>query len=131
VLPSTLVNFYVYQTAISGSLPQITVHGTNALDYETQSSAFSDSNVTVFRKAMTVFNVGGQTVTFSTANIDKLLKALADWYQVNAPTANCTFTLSGANMGIPTGGASNTDIARLVGYYTAAAKTATVIVRTS
>jgi hypothetical protein len=80
---------------------------------------------------MTVFNVGNQNVAFSTANVDKLLKALADWYQNNAPTANCTFTLSGANMGIPTGGASNADITRLVGYYTAAGKSATVLVRTS
>jgi len=87
--------------------------------------------VTVFRKAMSVFNVGSQNVTFPTANIDKLLKALADWYQVNAPTANCTFTLSGSNMGIPTGGSSNDDIVRLVGYYTAAGKSCTILVRTS
>jgi len=91
----------------------------------------SDSNTTVFRKAMTAFNVGSQNVIFPTANIDKLLKAAADWYQTNAPTANCTFTLSGANMGIPTGGASNADLVRLVGYYTTASKTATVLIRTS
>ena len=131
VLPSTLKNFYVYYTGLSGSLPQITEHATNAIKYWASSAYMSDSNVTVFRKAMTNFDVSSQNVTFSTANIDKLLKAAADWYQVNAPTANCTFNLSGANMGIPTGGVGNVDLVRLAGYYTAAGVTATIIVRTS
>ena len=55
----------------------------------------------------------------------------ANYYQNNAPTTNCEFNLSGSTMGIPTGGASNVDIARLVGYYSAAGFTATVIIRTS
>ena len=80
---------------------------------------------------MAVFDISNQNVAFSTANIDKLLKAAADWYQVNAPTANCTYNLSGANMGIPTGGASNVDIVRLSGYYSAAGFAATIICRTS
>jgi len=131
IVPANTTIFYIYTSSVSGALPQIAAHVTNAMAYNASGCSFSDSNVTVFRKGMTVFNVGNQNVLFPTANIDKLLKALADWYEVNAPTANCTFTLSGANMGIPTGGASNADIARLIGYYTAAAKTATVIVRTS
>ena len=131
VLPSTLANFYVYSTQLSGSLPQITEHATNAINYRASSAYMSDSNVTVFRKAMINFDASNQNVTFSTANIDKLLKAAADWYQVNAPTANCTFNLSGANMGIPTGGVGNVDLVRLAGYYTAAGVTATIIVRTS
>ena len=80
---------------------------------------------------MTVFNIATQKVAFSTANIDILLKNIADWYEVNAPTANCTFTMNGANMGIPTDGASNADILRTIGYYTAASKIATFVVRTS
>lgn len=130
-LSSNILTFNASFTSISGSLPNITAHATNDVNYQIRACNISDSNVTVFRKAMTVFNVGNQNVPFPTANIDKLLKALADWYQVNAPTANCTFTLSGANMGIPTGGASNVDLTRLVGYYTAAGKTATVLIRTS
>jgi len=131
VLPSAMIVLNIQSTSLTGSLPQITSHATNDIIYQAQSCSFSDSNVTVFRKAMSVFNVGSQNVTFPTANIDKLLKALADWYQVNAPTANCTFTLSGSNMGIPTGGSSNDDIVRLVGYYTAAGKSCTILVRTS
>ncbi len=131
ILPSTLGKFNVSSTQLSGSLPQITAHATNAIDYRVFSAYMSDSNVTVFRKAMTKFDASNQNVTFSTANIDKLLKAAADWYQLNPPTANCTFDVSGAKMGIPTGGASNVDIVRLIGYYTAAGFTATIIVRTS
>ena len=128
VLPSTLAAFYIYSTGLTGSLPQITTHATNALIYQAQSSSISDSVVTVFRKAMTVFNISNQNVAFSTVNIDKVLKALADWYQVNAPTANCTFTMNGVNMGIPTGGANNVDLLRLAQYYANASKTATIII---
>ena len=131
VLHPALTTFYVYSTRLSGSLPQITEHATSVINYRASSAYMSDSNVTVFRKAMTTFDASNQNVTFSTANIDKLLKAAADWYQVNAPTANCTFNLSGAKMGIPTDGVSNVDIVRLIGYYTAAGFTATVTVRTS
>ncbi len=131
VLPPSFVRFYVYSTQLSGSLPQITAHATNTINYRASSAYMSDSNVTAFRKAMTNFDVSNQNVTFSTANIDKLLKAAADWYQNNAPTANCTFNLSGAKMGIPTGGTTNVDIVRLIGYYSAAGFAATVLVRTS
>lgn len=131
VIGANTIAYYIDHTNLSGSLPQITPHATNGIDYQLQNCKFSDSNLTTFRKAMTGLNISGQTVTFPTSNIDKLLKALADWYQNNAPTANCTFTMDGANMGIPTGGASNVDIVRLQGYYTTATKVATVVVRTS
>jgi len=131
IVQAVTSNFWIYGNFnLSGFIPKITDSSFD-LNYNVQLCSFSDSNVTVFRKGMNTFNVSNQNVVFSTANIDKLLKAAADWYQVNAPTANCTYNLSGTYMGIPTGGASNTDIARLIGYYTAASKTATVIVRTS
>lgn len=130
-IPSTCSLSWAGATNISSVLPTITNHVSNGLSYQFQNCNFSSSNFTEFRLGMTAFNIGSQKVTFSTSEIDKLLKTLADWYQVNAPTANCTFTMNGANMGIPTGGASNVDLVRLVGYYTAAGRTATVIVRTS
>jgi hypothetical protein len=126
-----LIVFQIYSTGLTGSNPNITPHATNGLEYRANSCSISGNNTTTFRKAMTIFNISSQNVVYSTAEIDELLKAAADWYQVNAPTANCTYTMNGANMGIPTGGASNTDLVRLVGYYTSAGKTATVVVRTS
>ncbi|MCE5214709.1 MAG: hypothetical protein LLF83_08340 [Methanobacterium sp.] len=128
VLPASLTAFYIHSTDLTGSLPQITAHATNGLSYQAQTASLSDSKATVFRKGMTVFNISNQKVPFLTDKIDKVLKALADWYQNNAPTANCTYNLSGTNMGIPTGGASNVDIVRLSGYFTTAGFTAIIII---
>jgi len=130
IIPAGITTFNVASTGVSGSLPQITASA-SALSYSANAASLSDSNASVFRKNMTVFNVSSQKVAFSTTNVNKVLKALADFYQLNAPTANCTINISGANMGIPTGGASNADLTRLVGYYTAVSKSCTVLVRTS
>jgi hypothetical protein len=80
-------------------------------------------------KAATTCNASSNV--FNTAAVDAFFFNTANYFETTAPTANCTYTMNGATMGIPTGGASNADITRLVGYYTAAGKTATVIVRTS
>ena len=131
ILPSSLSTFQCNSTQLTGSIPNIGFNETTGMAFQLQTASISDSNTTVFRKAMSVLNISNQNVVFPTANINKLLKALADWYQVNAPTANCTINMSGANMGIPTGGSSNVDLTRLVGYYTAVSKSCTVLVRTS
>ncbi len=126
---SGLVNlsvFYLYNNSFTGKLPNA-----RAVIYISYTNKFSDSNQTAFKVNMTEMNISNQGVAFSTANINKLLKAIADWYETNAPTANCTFSMNGANMGIPTGGAANVDIVRTVGYYAAAGKTATFVIRTS
>ena len=117
---------YVYSSKFTGRLPNI-----QSTYYYALNNYITSSELTVFKPEMTEFLVNGQNYIFPTSEIDKLLKSLADYYETNAPTQNCTFNLSGANMGIPTGGASNVDLVRLVGYYTAATKTATIIVRTS
>ena len=80
-------------------------------------------------KALTICDV--RFNPFTTASVNAFFKNTADYFQTTAPTANNTYNLSGASMGIPTGGNSNADIVRLIGYYTAAGRTATVIVRTS
>lgn len=128
--PSSISVIAFYNTDLTGAFPVIQ-SGNTTLLVRVYNSSLSDSLCTIFRPSMSEFDLSNQKIAFPTANIDKLLKSFADWYEVNAPTANCTFNLSGANMGIPTDGAANADITRLVGYYTAASKTATVIVRTS
>ena len=80
---------------------------------------------------MTNFDICDQKVVIPTIEVDKFFKAAADWYQLNPPTDNCTYNLSGAKMGIPTDGMANVDIVRLIGYYSAAGFAATVLVRTS
>lgn len=130
VFPSSLISLFIYGCSFTGSAPKIS-EGTGGLIYRAYSNSFSSTNTTIFRKGLSEYDIKNQNVVFPTTEIDKFFKAAADWYQVNAPTANCTFNLSGANMGIPTGGVNNVDIVRLIGYYSAAGFAATVLVRTN
>ena len=131
ILPSSLNLIYLFGSEFTGCLPKIGGGSIGAMIYACQTSKFSCSNFTTFKTGMTVFDIKDQKVPFVTVEIDKLLKTLADWYQVNTPTADCTFNMRGANMGIPSLGASNVDLVRLTGYYTTAGFTATVVIRTS
>lgn len=128
--PTSMTTLYIYSNMFTGATLDITANGL-ALIYRASSNYLTSSGTTTFRKAMSELDIKNQNAVFPTTEIDKFFKAAADWYQVNAPTVNCTYNLSGTNMGIPTGGASNVDIVRLSGYYTSAGKTATIIVRTS
>lgn len=125
VIPSTMTVLFLYSNGFTGKIPNLSI-GAGGMDFRMYSNSLTGTNTTVFRAGMTVFNVKTQNVAFPTAETDKLYKAAADYYQVTAPTANCTYDTSGANMGQPTGGALNADIVRLKGYYTAAGFAATV-----
>jgi hypothetical protein len=130
LIPQSITNYSLYGNNITGKANNISTSA-SAIRYRMYSNALNGSNISVFRVGMTELNIKDQSVIFPTSEIDKLLKAAADWYQLNPPTDNCTYNLSGANMGIPTDGVSNVDIVRLIGYYTAAGFAATVLVRTS
>lgn len=114
-----------------GKLPKITANDSAPLAYYAYENHFSDADLKVFRRAMTVFDIKDQKQLFPTSNIDKLLKNLADFYEKNTPTASCTINMSGSNMGIPTNGAANLDLNRLVEYYTAAGRTCNVLISSS
>jgi hypothetical protein len=68
---------------------------------------------------------------FSTDAVDAQLKSINDYFTTTTPIKNLRLSLSGTNMGIPTGGSSNTDLLGIISKYTAAGYTATIIVRTS
>jgi hypothetical protein len=130
VLPAGLISLYLNENQFTGSPPNITPHATNGLIYKAYSNGFtSASNVTTFRKAMTDFRLDGNALP--TAKVDELLHNMVIYYTANAPTVDCIINLSGATMGIPTGGASNTDLVALQGIWTTAGKTLTITVRTS
>lgn len=131
LVPDKTTILRLYSTRVSGKLPNIITTTSTALEYRIDGCYMTGTNIVVFRTGMSVFNISNQNTVFPTEEIDKVLKNLADWYQINTPISNCTFTMSGTNMGIPTGGITNTDIVRLTGYYTAAGKSATILVRTS
>jgi hypothetical protein len=129
-LNNSFTSFNIFANKFSGSPPKISSHITNGLIYAVYSCEFnSASNLTEFRKAMTEFRLDGNAL--QTAKVDELLHNLNLYYTANAPTADCTINLSGATMGIPTGGASNSDIIALQNIWTAAGKTLTITVRTS
>jgi hypothetical protein len=137
-LSSGLTVLHLSANSFTGAPPNITLHATNGLIYRAYSpNGFTTaSNVTTFRKAMTEFRLDGNALP--TDKVDELLHNMALWYgleiegvKVNAPTADCVINLSGATMGIPTGGASNTDLVALQNIWTAAGKLLTITVRTS
>jgi hypothetical protein len=66
----------------------------------------------------------------STVKLNAWLSWLKTFWDSNTPTQNCIYTLTGANMGYPTGGNSNADIVAIKAKYTAAGKTATFNINT-
>ena len=80
-------------------------------------------------KRCTNFRGDGNAVV--TAKLDAWFAYLNTYFGTNTPVQNCTFNVSGAAMGIPTDGASNTDIVGIKDKFTAAGFTATITIRTS
>ena len=68
--------------------------------------------------------------TISTLKIDSFLSTGNTFFASNTPTANATYDISGTGMGVPTGGASNTDLVAIVAAHTAVSKTCTFTINT-
>jgi peptidoglycan/xylan/chitin deacetylase (PgdA/CDA1 family) len=117
--------------ALSGSMPNIAFRNSAALHYSMNGNYFTGANIDTFRPAMTRFEINDQRAAFPTVTLDSLLEDIADYFQTNAPSADCVFDFRGINMGIPTGGATNVDKVRIEGYYTDEGKTAWVYVNES
>lgn len=66
-----------------------------------------------------------------TSAVDAQLAVINNYFAITTPIKNLTINLSGASMGIPTGGANNVDLLGIVAKHTAVGFTATIIVRTS
>ena len=118
----------LFNNYFTGKLPNLSGIYTGSLSYQAYGNKLSGTNLTYFKAGMTVFDIKDQKEIFSTGELAVLLKAIADFYEITAPTADCTFTMTGTNMGIPVDGQLNADIVRTKGYYTAAGKTATFVI---
>ncbi len=128
-LSAGLNQLLINNNVFTGGLPNISQDATIGLVYNAYINGFtSASSLTTFKKAMSVFRIDLNSLP--TAKVDELLHNLNVYYTANAPTVNCTINLSGAAMGIPTGGASNTDLVALQAIWTAAGKTLTITIRT-
>jgi hypothetical protein len=126
-IPLNSIYFRVGSTGLSGLLPEIR-GSSSPLNYQAPYCHFTGSKMVIFRTGMTLLNISNQNTVFPTAEIDKLLKSAADWFEDNAPTADCSYLMNGINNGVPTGGTSNVDLLRLMQYYSNAGKTATIAI---
>lgn len=68
---------------------------------------------------------------FTTSAVDSQLSVINTYFSSVTPIKNLGVNLSGTTMGIPTGGANNTDLLGIVTKHVAAGFTATITVRTS
>lgn len=128
VMPVIMTIFNISTTNIYGVAPQISVNATEAMIYRAYLTYITGINTSNFRKAMTEYNIHDVYSTIYSSDVDQFFKDAADFYEINAPTANCLFNLKGTNIGIPTDGALNADIVRLKQYYVNAGKLATVTI---
>ncbi len=82
-----------------------------------------------YNKNLAQYNMAN--CSFSTTEVDATLAMINAYFASNTPIKNVIINLSGASMGIPTGGANNTDLLGIIAKHTAAGYTATITVRTS
>lgn len=79
-------------------------------------------SITALSKALTLITMS--KMTLATARVDELLLSMDTYYVgANLMTANATITLNGTGVGVPTGGASNTNIVSLLSKATSKGNT--------
>lgn len=120
--------FNISSNYFTGKLPNLSVSYSTGVDYNVSDNYLTGTSLTILKKGLITFTLANQNDWFPTSEVDELLKAIADYYQVNAPTANGSFILTGDLVGVPTDGIANEDKVRIEGYYTAAGKNATITV---
>lgn len=87
-------------------------------------------SITALSKALSILKIA--TVTLSTARVDELLSSMDTFYAgANLMTANAAITLNGTGVGVPTGGASNTNILSLTAKATGQDKMWTFLINTT
>lgn len=120
-----LVELRLENNDLSGNIPYMP-NGSTSLSYKITNNDYTSSSLTSFHVGIILFDLSYNN--FSTASLDDLLSSLNTWYSSNAPTQNCTMNFSGTGMGIPTDGASNSDIIALEGIWTSQSKVLTIII---
>lgn len=116
-----------YSPNVYGSLQNIIFSDT--LTYFVISSIGITEGSSSWNKYLATFSL--LNCSLNTAALDAQLAVINNYFASVIPIKNLTVNLSGATMGIPTGGASNTDLLGIVAKHTAAGFTATITVRTS
>lgn len=123
---TNIANYIISGNQLAGSTP--TLPGNKNTNMLMDGNQFSVNGLDSFAKAMTALNVGNNQIT--TAELDELLAALDAYYAgANAMSANCTITMTGTNMAVPTGGQNNTNRLSLLSKATTAAVTWSILVK--
>lgn len=135
ILPTNLVTLRFYYNKLTGDLSTFEINA--KLTKLNLASAGASSNQITAPPRGNLLGLDSSdgiympTNACNTAALDAWLAWANNFYASNTPTKNVYFDFSGASMGIPTGGNSNTDIVGIKSKFTAAGKTATITVRTS
>lgn len=112
---------------IIGSLQNIILNPNSTIYYfNTTAISFGTS---MWQKSIGTFLM--QNAALNTAAVNAQLAVINAYFATNTPIKNVTINLSGSTMGIPTGGANNTDLLGIIAKHAAAGFTATITVRTS
>lgn len=128
MLPIRCIEFNIFSNYFSGKSPERTSgYNNGGLIYDVSKNNFTGINLTALTPGNMTINIGGQFSPFSTSEVDNFIKIIADYLDTHAAAiyGNTTIDISGFFMGEPTGGNSNTDIARIQASYIAKGKTAT------
>ena len=141
IIPSTVKDIRLYnsstgQNIFTGDLSSWTIPDTgDAMTMYISYNAFTGiPRGAVRRYEASAAGLYMRDCSCNTAAIDAFLAYANTWLATNTPVRNSLFQLANSattNMGVPTGGNSNTDRVGIQAKYTAAGYTATVTVRTS
>jgi hypothetical protein len=119
--------YLFYSNNVTGTLNNLIIaDGCTTLSF--QETALSGGTLSWNKN---IVNFNALRCVFNTAAVDSQLSVINTYFASVTPIKKVTINLSGATMGIPTGGASNTDLLGIVAKHVAAGFTATITVRTS
>jgi hypothetical protein len=128
-LPTAVIQYSLSGCDLSGDMSGVLINNTST------NGLFDLSGNVNITKALrgrfdnvTQFNFANNML--NTAELDSLLVDIDASLTTYAPTVSTTYTFNGAGNGIPTGGASNTNIVSIKNKYTAAGYTATIVINT-
>jgi hypothetical protein len=145
IWPSLLTSFRMYANSITGTIDTsinaltITESELNAMLLDGDWSALTavrmnklnTNDITKLPRHNSIFAraiVNCQANNVSTADLDIWLAWLTTHITAHTPIISCTYTLNGAGMGSPTGGALNVDIVTVKALYVLAGFVATFVI---
>jgi hypothetical protein len=124
-----LKTFYIYTNTLNTEVNLKNHNIPTIFDYIAIGSNYESLDGYLFlNTGLSNCNFSGNKMPISVINT--ILSTFNTYFSTHTPIKNLTLNLSGTLMGIPTGGASNTDLLGILASYTAAGYVATIVIRT-